>query len=47
LQLWRETQRTGCGDQGHEDSVKEANKALTRIRKALGFNYPERHITLS
>jgi len=38
---------TGCGDQGHEDSVKEANKALTRVRKALGFTYPERHITLS
>ena len=32
----------GCGDQGHDDAVKAANKALAGCRKVLGFTYPER-----
>lgn len=31
---------TGCGDQGHDDSCKAANKALTGVRKALGYSIP-------
>ena len=30
----------GCGDHGHEDAMKEANKKLKKVRKALGFTYP-------
>ena len=33
---------SGCGDQGHVDSVKHANKVLQAMRKAFGFTYPER-----
>jgi hypothetical protein len=33
---------TGCGDQGHDKSAKIANKTLTKVRKALGFAYPDR-----
>lgn len=33
---------TGCGDQGHEDSAKKANRSLLKVRKALGFSYPDR-----
>jgi len=32
----------GYGDRGHARSVKAANKALTALRRALGFTYPER-----
>lgn len=32
---------TGCGDQGHADSAREANRVLGRVRKALGFTYPD------
>lgn len=32
----------GCGDQGHDSGVKEANKRLTAVRKALGYTYPGR-----
>ncbi len=38
---------TGCGDQGHEAAVKRANKELTRIRKAMGFSYPDQHVEMS
>lgn len=31
---------SGCGDQGHEDSAKHANRELIKIRKAMGFSYP-------
>ncbi len=31
----------GCGDQGHADSVKEANRTLREVRKALGFTMPD------
>lgn len=31
---------TGCGDQGHEESAKEARKQLVRARRALGFLCP-------
>ncbi len=31
---------TGCGDQGHEASAKHANRTLVKIRKAMGFSYP-------
>lgn len=27
----------GCGDQGHEDSVKLSNRLTAQVRKALGF----------
>lgn len=33
---------SGCGDQGHADSVKHANKVLKAVRQAFGFTYPER-----
>lgn len=32
---------SGCGDQGHEDAVKEANKTLAGVRKVLGYTYPK------
>jgi hypothetical protein len=32
---------TGCGDQGHEDSARIANRNLTKIRKAMGYTMPE------
>jgi len=32
----------GCGDQGHKHAAKEANRRLVKVRKALGFSYPER-----
>ena len=28
----------GCGDQGHKDSVKKANKAAHKVGDALGYN---------
>lgn len=31
---------SGCGDQGHEASAKQANRVLVKVRKALGFSYP-------
>ncbi len=31
----------GCGDQGHTDAVKEANRLTTKVRKALGYTYPK------
>ena len=31
---------SGCGSQPHEDSAKCANKALAKIRAAMGFSYP-------
>jgi hypothetical protein len=33
----------GCGDGGHNDGVKEGNKLVRKIRKALGFTYPNGH----
>jgi hypothetical protein len=32
----------GCGDQGHEDAVNEANKLVRAVRRALGFNVTPR-----
>lgn len=32
----------GCGDQGHRDAVKEANRRLKLTRKAIGYTFPER-----
>ena len=32
----------GCGDQGHEEAVHAANSLLKKVRKAMGFTYPER-----
>jgi hypothetical protein len=32
---------TGCGDQGHETSAKHANRRLVKIRRAMGFSYPD------
>lgn len=31
---------TGCGDQGHDASARHAERVLGRVRKALGFSYP-------
>jgi len=28
----------GCGDQGHDDGVKQSNQLVARVRKALGFS---------
>lgn len=28
----------GCGDQGHDDAVKAANKARRKVRNAFGFD---------
>lgn len=33
---------SGCGDQGHETAVRDANKLLVKVRKAMGFTYPEK-----
>lgn len=32
---------TGCGDQGHDASAKKANAELVKIRRAMGFSYPQ------
>jgi hypothetical protein len=34
----------GCGDQGHDSGVDEANKLATKVRKALGFTLPKQNI---
>ena len=34
----------GCGDQGHSAAVKEQNKIVREVRKALGYTYPEQNI---
>jgi hypothetical protein len=31
----------GCGDQGHTDAVKYANKLKAGVRKVLGYSYPK------
>ena len=41
--VWRSTyfymrHGAGCGDQGHEAAVKEANKITARVRKVLGYS---------
>ena len=28
----------GCGDQSHEAAVKESNKVVAKVRRALGYN---------
>lgn len=28
---------TGCGDGGHADGVKESNRRVAKVRKALGY----------
>ena len=33
---------SGCGDQGHRSAVKNANRVLRQVRKAMGYTYPER-----
>ena len=30
----------GCGDQGHDAAVRDANRQMTACRKAMGFSYP-------
>ena len=32
---------SGCGEQDHASSAKEANKVLVCVRRALGFTYPK------
>src|SRR5512146_1863134 len=32
---------TGCGDNGHADGVKHANRKLVAVRRALGFIDPK------
>lgn len=31
---------TGCGDHGHEAALEGAQKALKKIRRAMGYTYP-------
>ena len=31
----------GCGDQGHDAAVKNANKWLRGVRKAIGYSLPD------
>lgn len=31
---------TGCGEQSHESSAKKANRNLVKVRKGMGFSYP-------
>ena len=28
----------GCGDQGHDRAVRESNKVVAKVRRALGFH---------
>jgi hypothetical protein len=30
----------GCGDHGHDDALKKAEKRRKKVRKALGYTYP-------
>lgn len=30
----------GCGDPGHDEATKEAEKHLKKVRKAMGFTMP-------
>lgn len=30
----------GCGDDGHEEALKKAQKDRKKIRKAIGYSYP-------
>ena len=30
----------GCGDQGHDNSVRLAHQVLKGVRRALGYTYP-------
>ena len=30
----------GCGDHGHDDALKKAQKRRKKVRKALGYSYP-------
>lgn len=30
----------GCGDDGHEEAMKQAEKMRKRARKAVGYSYP-------
>jgi hypothetical protein len=31
----------GCGDSGHAEGVKAQNKKAAKVRKALGYSYPD------
>ncbi len=37
---------TGTGEKSHEKAAERANRTLTKVRKAMGFTYPEKHETL-
>jgi len=32
---------SGCGDRGHAAAARKANSQLTKIRRAIGYTYPE------
>ncbi len=32
---------TGCGDNGHAEGVKQSNKKVAKVRKAIGYTYPK------
>lgn len=32
---------TGCGDQGHDSGAQASNRATVKVRKALGYSYPD------
>lgn len=34
---------SGCGTQPHADAVKASNQTVSKIRKALGYTYPDRY----
>ena len=35
---------SGCGDQGHATGVKWSNALVAKVRKALGFTYPQSEV---
>ena len=39
--LAERTGHYGCGVRDHADSVREANKVLVKVRKAMGYSYPK------
>lgn len=35
----------GCGDQGHDSAVEAQNKAVRKVRRVLGYTYPQSIVT--
>lgn len=34
----------GCGDQGHNDGVKQANRLVSKVRKVIGYSIPKQDV---